>query len=145
MNAAAMLIDLRAHQNLCRELLTVVERERRLLHAPEVPSLAQLYETKRALLPRLNQSLEKVREHRFKWVQADATERSGQPEVTALIRQVQDLIMRVIVMDRENEQSLLRRGLMAPGQLPSANQQRPNFVAQLYRQSAPAASTPVDG
>ena len=50
-----------------------------------------------------------------------------------LLRQNQDLTMKIILLDRENEQSLLRRGLVPPRELPSVNRQRPHFVADLYR------------
>ena len=40
---------------------------------------------------------------------------------------------------RENEQALLRRGMIPPRHLPSAHRQRPHFVADIYRrQGAPA-------
>jgi len=41
--------------------------------------------------------------------------------------------MKIVLLDRENEQALLRRGLVPPTQLPSVNRQRPHFVAELYR------------
>jgi hypothetical protein len=133
-----MITDLRAHQALCRELLALVEKERQLLRSPEGPSLAELYQTKRAMLPGIDDSLAKIRRHREAWTQTNAAERARQPEITSLVRQTQDLILRVIVLDRENEQNLLRRGLLSPGQMPSANLQRPSFVASLYQQSAVA-------
>ena len=49
-----------------------------------------------------------------------------------LLRQNQDLTMKIIVLDRENEQNLLRRGLVPPRELPSVNRQRPHFVADLH-------------
>jgi hypothetical protein len=60
-------------------------------------------------------------------------ERARHPEIGMLLRQNQDLTMKIIVLDRENEQSLLRRGLVPPRELPSVNRQRPHFVAELYR------------
>ncbi len=53
-----------------------------------------------------------------------------------MLRQNQDLIMKIIVLDRENEQGLLRSGLLPDCQLPSANRQRPRFVADLYRRNS---------
>jgi hypothetical protein len=41
--------------------------------------------------------------------------------------------MRILMLDRENEQALLRRGLLGPRHLPSHNAQRPHFVAGLYQ------------
>jgi hypothetical protein len=60
-------------------------------------------------------------------------ERGQNPAIAPLLRQNQDLIMKIIVLDRENEQTLLRRGLVPPRQLPSLNRQRPHFVTELYR------------
>jgi hypothetical protein len=49
------------------------------------------------------------------------------------LRQNQDITMKLIVLDRENEQGLLRRGLLPASELPSANRQRPHYVADLYK------------
>ena len=53
--------------------------------------------------------------------------------MAGLLREIQDVIMKVIFLDRENEQALLRKGLVPAKHLPSANRQRPHFVADLYR------------
>ena len=133
-----MLTDLRSHQMLCRELLTLAERESQALRQGQTQALQELYQTKKTLLPHLRESVEKVRQYRIYWQSLGASERAAQPEISFLVRQVQDLIMRVILLDRENEQGLLRRGLIPPREIPAAQQQRPHFVAELYRrQQAP--------
>jgi hypothetical protein len=63
----------------------------------------------------------------------DAANRARHPEISALLRQSQDSVMKSIVLDRENEQGRLRRGLVPARHLPSARRQRPHFVAELYR------------
>ena len=85
------------------------------------------------MLPRLNQSLNQIRQHRATWQKLNPADREQYPEVPGLLRQNQDLIMKIIVRDREYEQALLRKGLVPPRQLPSANRQRPHFVADMYR------------
>jgi hypothetical protein len=67
------------------------------------------------------------------WQKFSPDERARHPEIGMLLRQNQDLTMKIIVLDRENEQSLLRRGLVPARELPSVNRQRPHFVAELYR------------
>jgi hypothetical protein len=52
------------------------------------------------------------------------------------MRQNQDLLMKILVLDRENEQALLRHGLVPVRDLPSVNRQRPHFVAQMYRRQS---------
>jgi flagellar biosynthesis/type III secretory pathway chaperone len=128
-----ILTDLRHHQLTCRELLALAERESQLLRQGQIAALQEIYQAKKVLLPRLSESLEKVRLHRQHWQTLTTAERAAQPEISFLIRQVQDLIMRVILLDRENEQGLLRRGLVPAREMQSVGQQRPHFVAGLYR------------
>ena len=56
-----MLTDLRAHQVICRELLGLAERESQALRQSQNAVLHEVYQAKKTLLPRLNESLEKVR------------------------------------------------------------------------------------
>ena len=129
----SMLADLRQHQVLCRELLLLAERETTLLRQAQESGLKEIYETRKTVLPRLNESLIKIRRHRQDWQALTAAERAAQPEINFLVRQVQDLTMRVILLDRENEQGLLRRGLVPAREVPALGQARPHFVADLYR------------
>lgn len=132
-----LLTDLRAHQTVCRELLTLAERESQALRQGQAAVLHQVHQSRKPLLPLLSSSLEKIRQHRAHWQRLTPAERSAQPEISYLVRQAQDLIMRVILLDRENEQGLLRRGLIPPREIPAAQQQRPHFVAGLYKRHAP--------
>jgi hypothetical protein len=132
-----MLADLRAHQSICRELLMLAERESQALRQGQAAVLDEVHQARKPLLPRLSDSLEKVRQHRIQWQRLTAPERAAQPEIGFLVRQAQDLILRVLLLDRENEQGLLRRGLIPPREIPSAQQQRPHFVAGLYRRHSP--------
>jgi flagellar biosynthesis/type III secretory pathway chaperone len=125
--------DLKKHFALCQELLLTVERERQNLRRSDNPSLFEFCQARKNLLPRLNQSLDSLRRRRAEWQKFSVDERARHPEIGMLLRQNQDLTMKIILLDRENEQSLLRRGLVPPKQLPSVNRQRPHFVAELYR------------
>jgi hypothetical protein len=125
--------DLKKHHALCQELLLTVEREGQTLRRSEQPSLFEFHQLRKTLLPRLNQSLDTLRRHRARWLKFSPDERARHPEIAMLLRQNQDLTMKIILLDRENEQSLLRRGLVPPRELPSVNRQRPHFVADLYR------------
>ena len=133
---AEMINDLRQHEALCEELLAVVTSENGGRRGIDPVPAAETFRAKRELLPRLDQSVERLRAHRLHWQRLDPAERALHPEVAALLRQNQDLIMKIIVLDRENEQGLLRSGLVPARQLPSANRQRPHFVADLYRRNS---------
>ena len=136
MNWTQMLTDLRQHQLLSREILSLSERESQALRQPspgQPAVLQEISDLRRLLLPRLSESLEKVRRHRERWQTLNPAERSAQPEIAFLVRQTQDLIMRVLLLDRENEQGLLRLGLVPAREMNAVSGQRPNFVAGLYR------------
>jgi len=137
MNAPNELIAyLKEHLGVCQELLHATEQEGQALRRSDKPSLQEFYQRKKNLLPRFNQSLDSLRKHRVIWQRLSLDERAGWPEVGMLLRKNQDLTMKIIVLDRENEQALLRRGLVPPRELPSVNRQRPHFVADLYRRQA---------
>jgi hypothetical protein len=133
-----MIETLNEHLRVCQELLQATEQEGLALRRTDKPSLSDFYQRKKNLLPRFNQSLDCLRKHRVDWQRLSLDERASWPEVGMLLRKNQDLTMKIIVLDRENEQALLRRGLVPPRELPSVNRQRPHFVADLYRRQGVA-------
>jgi hypothetical protein len=128
--------DLQNHLDVCLDLLSIVQREGEALRAGDVSRQSQFYEARRTISARLGESLDRVRAHRARWSEMSQRERAEFPEVPKALRQNQDLIMRIIVLDRENEQLLLRHGLAPARSLPSANRQRPRYVAELYQRTA---------
>lgn len=134
MNTSQEIVEsLTEHLGVCQELLQATEQEGQALRRSDKLSLQEFYQRKKNLLPRFNQSLDGLRKHRVNWQKLSLEERGCWPEVGVLLRKNQDLTMKIIVLDRENEQALLRRGLVPPRELPSVNRQRPHFVADLYR------------
>jgi flagellar biosynthesis/type III secretory pathway chaperone len=103
-----IISDLDAHLDLCQRMLRVVEMERDALRESDAPRLQNLQESKRDLLPQISASLDRIRQHRRAWQALNPAERSRRGDAPARMRQLQDLIMRIIVLDRENEQTLLR-------------------------------------
>ncbi len=136
MNLGEMRAGLQAHLGLAREVLALVEREGQSLRAQDNSSPFESHPAKKALLVRLEESVARLKEYRSEWTRLDPATRAANADINQLIRQNQDLTMKIIVLDRENEQALLRRGLVPPREIPSANRQRPHFVADLYRRQA---------
>lgn len=129
--------DLKTRLTLCNELLHGIEREGQALRRADKPSLFEFHQLRKKLLPALTESLENLRRHRANWQKLSPEERARHPHILALLRQNQDLTMKILLIDRENEQGLLRRGLVPARELPSVNRQRPHFVADLYRRQNP--------
>jgi flagellar biosynthesis/type III secretory pathway chaperone len=139
MNPSKEIVEhLNEHLSICQELLQATEEEGQALRRSDKPVHFEFYQRKKDLLPRFNQSLDGLRKHRVNWQRLSLEERARWPDVGMLLRKNQDLTMKIIVLDRENEQALLRRGLVPPRELPSVNRQRPHFVADLYRRQGVA-------
>lgn len=126
------------HMELCERLLSTLEQENKNLRGTENDPMAEGREARHRLIHDLDQSVATLRKGRHWWQQLTPTQRRGYPEVASLLRFSQDLTMKVIVLDRENEQALLRRGLVPVNHLPTSGQQRPHYVAELYRRNGVA-------
>lgn len=141
-----MLVDLRSQLALNMDLLGHLERESQHLRQVDAPQSTAASEARKQALPRLDSALQRIRQHRNYWLSLSPEVRSTKHEIRELLRQNQDLIMRLIILDRENEQLLLRRGLIPPKHLPPAQRQRPHYVADMYRRQHsagnPAAAMP---
>jgi hypothetical protein len=61
-----------------------------------------------------------LRKWRIRWQEAGSGERAGCFQAKALFQTVQGLLTKVFLLDRENQQALLRRGLLPARQLPSS-------------------------
>ena len=127
---------LQTHLALGHEMLALVIQEHEALHAPGEFDPSLFGERRKVLLPRLNLSLDHLSQYRQAWLNLSPDVRAGCPAIVNLIQTCQDVIMKTIVLDRENEQALLRRGLVPPRHLPPPQRQQPHFVAALYHRSA---------
>jgi hypothetical protein len=129
--------NLSLHRQTCEELLELMERENQSLRTEKEFAHGESARIRKKVLALLAVSLERIKADRGKWLKLDRSFKAGYPEIVDLLRQTQDVIARVMLYDRENEQLLLRKGLVPATHIPSLNRQRPNYVAGLYRQHAP--------
>lgn len=128
--------DLKTHRSLCEEVLRQAESEMAAVDDLLGGQRAERTAAKKKVLAQLTQSLDKIREHRVAWLKVEPTVRQEHPEITELLRENQNLIMKILVIDRENEKGLLRRGLVPNREIPPARRQQPHFVANLYRRNS---------
>jgi hypothetical protein len=127
---------LRSNTALCSEILALVEKENALLRGNDPREAFSLRSARKNLLAQLDDSLDKIRELRIAWLKLAPAQRQEYSDIAELLRENQNLIMKILVLDRENEQTLLRHGLVPPRHVPSANKQRPHFVANMYQRNA---------
>lgn len=132
-SAQNMQRDLQTYASLCDEMLALAAHENQTMRERENLSLGAHDGRRKELLGRLDQSLGALRTHRVAWQNLPAAERSQHADISRLIGTTQQLAMKVIVLDRENEQGLLRRGLVPARHLTTLRHERPNHVAGVYQ------------
>ena len=89
------------HLELCDELLQILNEENRALRQQGGVISDELLEQKRSYLPRLDESLAEL-----KRLQLESPEIL--PAVKEKLTSAQNKIMRILLLDRENEQLLLK-------------------------------------
>jgi hypothetical protein len=129
---AGLARDLQGYLALCREAYALAARENQLLAAPEEYPPFEFYQGRKALLSRLDEALNSLRASRQAWQRLDAVQRAHCLEVKRLLQQVQDALVRILVLDRENQQALLRRGLVPARQMSSFASQPAHWAARTY-------------
>ena len=133
---AELATELRLHLELCQEFLALFTEENQVLRSPQAWQPADFHEQRKRLLPRLESVLIKLRSCRQVWQQMPESERERCGEIKHLFQDIQNLLPRLLLLDRENQQEMLRRGLIPANQVPPAASQRPNYVANIYRRHA---------
>jgi hypothetical protein len=128
-----MLAALREHLGVCNALLELAHKESDALKNPAPFPTTAIQLERKALLSRLESALSFLVQKRSLWQQSGPDFLARNPQVARVHQTALDTIMRVLVLDRENEQYLLRRGLLSPRALPVAEPSQPGFVARLYQ------------
>lgn len=133
--AAALISDLRTFAGLCEEALALAQREHLALASPAAFDRREFDQRRTELLPEIESSLRKFRGHRPIWEQVPQSERERFEEPKRLFSNIQNLLMRVMVLDRENQQAMLKRGMVPVHHLPAVAA-RPHYVSDLYRKNS---------
>jgi hypothetical protein len=131
-----LIADLRAFAGICEEILSMARREHQALSGHTVYEPAEFQQKRTTLLPDIESLVRKFRNHRMAWQQIPAAQREHLHELKALFQSIQGLMTRVILLDRENQQAMLKRGMVPVKHLPSTAVQQPHYVADLYRRNS---------
>jgi hypothetical protein len=128
---------LQEHLEVCSGLLRLSQREADALRSPAPFPVDTIQAERKALLVRLQSSALCVSSERELWQRSRTPVSETSSELAALVQRTLDTIMRALVLDRENEEALLRRGLLPARALPRAEQSQPHFVARTYQRHVP--------
>lgn len=127
---------LKSNLELYQEVLSLSLQEKELLAAPVPYQPAALQEQRKSLLTKLERSLIALRNWRQLWQGLDASQRAALSEVKALFQGSQMLLMKILLADRDNQQALLRCGLVPASHLSGCISHPPDIVSRAYRQHA---------
>jgi len=110
--------------------------EHRVNRLQMVERLLPRHQGRKALLLRLDEGLNLLRVWRKGRRQVGPAEQTRYSEVKLLLQTVQNTLVRILVLNRENQQALLRRGLVPARHVPSFAFQPPHYAARRYRRHA---------
>ena len=118
---------IRSHIDLCDEVMAVVMEENRILRSTGAAPQEDFIARKRTLLPRLDESLERLRIVRESEVQLGEGARKS-------IEVAQNKLMKIFMIDRENEQLLLKATMPVAkmGAMPVIRKMDPNRLRRTY-------------
>jgi hypothetical protein len=133
-----LIADLQSYLKLCEEIFALAVRENLALSGQSEYQPLAFHQMRKSLLPELETISVKLRRRRIVWQQAPASEREQCREAIPLFQGIQSLLTKMLLLDRENQQAMLRRGLVPVMHLPAAAARQPHYVANLYRRNAAA-------
>lgn len=128
-----LLRDLRAFVALGHDILALAVREHQALAGGGDYPAFEFHRARKDLLLRLDPLTMGLRRWRRRWQECSPAERAKQTDATIAMRTLQNLIAKILQLDRENQQALLRRGLVPARQLNSFAAPPAHYVAGLYR------------
>ena len=132
-----MLHDLRAFAAFGEEALALAAREHQALAGVADYEPFEFCRLRKDLLLRLESLITPLKHWRQLWQEISPLERGRCSDVNGAIQMLQDLLGRILQLDRENQQALLRRGLVPARHVTSCAAPPSNYVANLYRRHHP--------
>ena len=129
--------DLLAFTAIGEEALALAAREHQALSRASNYEPFEFDRLRKDLLIRVEPLTMGLRRWRQIWQQISPLERAGYSDVIDVIQMLQNLLVKILQLDRENQQALLRLGLVPARHVNSCSAPPSHFVATLYRRHNP--------
>jgi hypothetical protein len=130
-----LVLELRSYLALCEEILSLTTRENQALSGQAAYQPLEFHKRRESLLPNIDLLLARLRSRRMVWQQAPLSDRERCQEIKPLFDNIQNRLVKVLLLDRENQQIMLRRGLVPVSHLPATATPKPNYVASVYQRN----------
>lgn len=132
--------DLKDQIEICKAIYHIIEREAKALNSQsrssETPSFDHTNQAREKLLPLLNRTTDRIKKQRKVWEDLSPEQKASKPEINDLVVEALNMIMKIIKMDRANEENLLKNGSIPIDQIPQSLRQNPGAVANIYKQNS---------
>ena len=132
----SLLTELNDHLLVVEEAYELVQEENRVLNSPSPRDAYANADRRKELLDRVTGTMVRVKAHKALWGQLSPVRPPKDLEVSSLIKKNMDLIMKTVMLDRENEKLMLQHGMAPPDRLPSSQQNNPSAVAGMYKRNS---------
>ena len=122
--------DLQAQRQILEDLLARLQRTQ----APSSPGA----DDRKNFLALLSDSLDRIRRNRNTWLRLDPAEKADHSEIAELLRESQNLILKILVLDGENERTPARAGNEGnPGESAPSAPEGSGLLSKIYGRSSP--------
>jgi len=132
-----LLLELRAFTILGEEALVLVAREHQALARAGNYEPFEFHRLRKDLLIRLEPLMMNLKQWRQLWQKSKPIEHANHAEVKNAMQMLQNVLVKILQLDRENQQALLCRGLVPACHVTACAAPPPNYVANLYRRHKP--------
>tara|TARA_B100000029_G_scaffold490542_1_gene549674 strand:+ start:1737 stop:2168 length:432 start_codon:yes stop_codon:yes gene_type:complete len=134
---SSLAVELGDYLEVCGRAYHLVQEENRCLNSSSPRDAYAKSEERKELLERVSGAMVRIKAHKALWAKIPAAERAKHMNISQLIKLNMDLIMKTVMLDRENEKLMLQHGMVPPDRLPSSAQNNPGAVAGIYQRNQP--------
>ena len=107
----SLAVELGDYLEICSRAYQLVQEENRCLNSRSPRDAYSKSEKRKELLDRVSGAMVRIKAHKALWAKIPAAERAKHMNISQLIKQNMDLIMKTVMLDRENERLLLKTSL----------------------------------
>ena len=101
----SLLTELNDHLSVCEEAYKLVQEENTILHSPTPRDAYAHAGRRKELLERVTGSMVRVKAHKALWEKLTPNERAKSMDISNLIKQNMDLIMKTVMLDRDERKN----------------------------------------
>jgi len=131
----SLAVELTDYLQICNRAYELVQEENCSLNSSSPREAYAKADERKNLLDRVSGAMVRIKAHKALWAKIPANERMKHMNISLLIKQNMDLIMKAVMLDRENEKLMLQHGMVPPDRLPSSAQNNPGAVAGMYQRN----------